>query len=273
MTEKTKKTEVTSENKILKKFEMTEITIEIINGVPMFELYSTGMALGYVKSNTVKGKTYFQCRKDRVQKILKNADITVLVHDGLTFLNENQLYDFMLEAHTEKCKPFRKWIIEEVLPIVNKTGGYVEPNRVEEFVDSYLGDLSEETKVIVIKEFREKIKQLEEEKKKYKEVYDDLINTEGLYSMNTVSKELNGIGLKTLFKYLRDNHVMFYKDNINIPYQRFMNQGLFKVKETMCPDGKYRSVTYATKKGLEYIRKMLRKDGILSSKLEVISET
>ena len=39
------------ENKILKKFEATDVTIEIINGVPMFELYSTGMALGYVKYN------------------------------------------------------------------------------------------------------------------------------------------------------------------------------------------------------------------------------
>lgn len=37
-----------TENRILKKFEATDVTIEIIDGVPMFELYSTGMALGYV---------------------------------------------------------------------------------------------------------------------------------------------------------------------------------------------------------------------------------
>lgn len=37
------------ENRILKKFDTTEVTIEIIDGVPMFELYSTGMALGYVR--------------------------------------------------------------------------------------------------------------------------------------------------------------------------------------------------------------------------------
>ena len=35
------------ENKILKKFEMTDVTIEFIEGVPMFELYSIGEALGY----------------------------------------------------------------------------------------------------------------------------------------------------------------------------------------------------------------------------------
>ena len=36
---------------------------------------------------------------------------------------------------------------------------------------------------------------------------------------------------------------------------------LFAVVETPCADGKYRPITYATKKGLEYIRKLLRKDG------------
>ena len=42
---------------------------------------------------------------------------------------------------------------------------------------------------------------------------------------------------------------------------RFKNKKLFAVVETPCADGKYRPVTYVTKKGLEYIRKLLRKDG------------
>ena len=246
------------ENKILKKFEATDVTIEIIDGVPMFELYSTGMALGYVKSNTVKGKKYFQCRKDRVDKTLKNAEIKPLVHDGLIFLNENQLYDFMFEAHTEKCKPFRKWVVEEVLPMINATGGYVETDREEEFVNNYLPDLSEETKILVIKELHDNNEKLKEENAELKEFYDSLLNTEGLLPMNTVAKEL-GVGLKRLYLFLRNHDVMFYKGNVNIPYQRFMEQGLFEVKETPCHDGNYRPVTYATRKGLEYIRKLLVK--------------
>ena len=114
------------ENKILKKFEATDVTIEIINGVPMFELYSTGMALGYVK--TAKGKHY--ARAERIDKTVKNAVITPVVHDGQPFLTENQLYDFMFEAHTEKCKPSRRWVVEEVLPMINKTGGYVETDII-----------------------------------------------------------------------------------------------------------------------------------------------
>jgi len=79
--------------------------------------------------------------------------------------------------------------------------------------------------------------------------------------MNTVAKELN-IGEHALFAYLRGKKVLFYNnDNVNIPFERFRKENKFAVKETPCRDGKFRSVTYATKKGLEYIRKLLRKDG------------
>jgi len=119
-----------TENRILKKFETTDVVIEVIDGVPMFEIYSTGMALGYTK--TAKGKLY--AREERINKTLKNAEISAVVHDGQLYISENQLYDFMLEAHTEKCKPFRKWIVDDVLPIINKTGGYVSEDAEKEFI-------------------------------------------------------------------------------------------------------------------------------------------
>lgn len=86
------------------------------------------------------------------------------------------------------------------------------------------------------------------------------MNTEGLYHMGMVAKQLK-IGRNTMLSYLRGKRIMFYQDNSNVPYQRFMNQKLFSVVETPCADGKYRPITYATKKGLDYIHKLLRKDG------------
>lgn len=245
-----------TENKILKKFEATDVIIEVIDGAPMFELYSTGMALGYVK--TAKGKQY--PRIERIDKTAKNAGISTVVHDGQLFINENQLYDFMFEAHTEKCKPFRKWVVEEVLPMINQTGGYVETDMEEEFVNNYLPELSEETKVLVIKDLRNSNERLKAENARLQTFYNMLLSTEGLLEMNIVAKELK-IGVKRLYSFLRANGVMFYKGNINIPYQRFMEQKLFDVVETPCRDGKYRPATYATRKGVEYIRKLLCKNG------------
>ena len=105
------------------------------DGEPLFELYSVGQALGYEKSNTVKGKTYFQCRKDRVDKVIENADIIPLVHNGLTYLTEEMIYEFMFEAKTEKCKAFRKWLAYEVLPSIRQNGGYIEDTATDEQVE------------------------------------------------------------------------------------------------------------------------------------------
>lgn len=118
---------------LTKQFE--ESNVEIIldeNGEPLFELYSTGSALGYSRMVDSKGKKYFTVRKDRIDIIMKNAGITGFSHHGKTYLNEDMLYDFMLEAKTEKCKTFRKWVTTEVLPSIRQNGAYISNNITEE---------------------------------------------------------------------------------------------------------------------------------------------
>lgn len=107
-------------NKMMK-FENSSIAVEKINGVWMFELYAVGMALGQVKKNT-KGIDY--PRKDRIDENVKNADIEPCVHNGHKYLTESQVYDLMLETRTDKCRAFRKWLTNEVLPELNHTGTY-----------------------------------------------------------------------------------------------------------------------------------------------------
>lgn len=112
-------------NKIMK-FENTPIDIQIINGVPMFELYSTGMALGQFKKNGA-GAVY--PRKDRINENVKSAEIKPCVRNGHKYITESQLYDLMLEARTDKCRAFRKWLTNEVLPELNHNGTYTMPKK------------------------------------------------------------------------------------------------------------------------------------------------
>ncbi len=106
--------------------------VEIIrgkNGEPLFEIYSTGKALGYARSN---GKSAGEHGvhpklfpyKSRIDTVIKNAEITPCVHNGHKYITESQLYDFMLEARTDKCRKFRKWVTNEVLPSIIRTGSY-----------------------------------------------------------------------------------------------------------------------------------------------------
>lgn len=111
-------------NKIVK-FENTAIDVQIIDGTPMFELYAVGMALGQIR--TAKGKNY--AAKDRIDKNVKNAEIQPVVRNAQLYITESQIYDLMLEARTDKCRAFRKWLTNEVLPELNRTGSYTMPKQ------------------------------------------------------------------------------------------------------------------------------------------------
>lgn len=227
------------------------------SGVANFEIESVSMAIGYV--TRAKGKEY--PHKTRINKTLKNAEITPVVHGVQLFMTESQLYSFLIEAHTEKSKAFQKWVTNEVLPTINKTGAYIEEGREEEMVQKYFPSFSKETQADMVNDLLAQNKKLREENSELREVYDDLMDTSNYMQMNTVAKEL-GIGHHKLMEFLRDHGVFFYNNDMaNIPYERFRNEGKFVVKETRCRDGVFRSVTYATRKGLDYVRKLLKKNG------------
>ena len=118
-------------NNMISVFENCEIQIVVENDAPLFEVYSTGMALGYI--TTTRGKSY--PHKVRIEKVISNADIAPVVQGEQRYLTESQLYDFMLEARTDKCKPFRKWIVEEVLPSIRQNGCYISETATKEDID------------------------------------------------------------------------------------------------------------------------------------------
>ena len=154
-------------------------------------------------------------------------------------------------------KPIAKQMKKEIkkyLKSIRLTGAAIPLGDEQKMVSYYFSSLSSKTQGVIVNELIAKNKELQQ-------FYDDLMSTEGLMSVNTCAKELR-IGEYTLFSYLRKKKVFFYdKDMVNVPYERFRKEGKFAVKETPCHDGKIRATTYVTKKGLEYIRKLLHKDG------------
>ncbi len=190
-----------------------------------------------------------------------------LVKSTVTLINKSDIYRLIIRSKLDSVDEFESWIFDEILPTIERTGAYIEEGREEEMIERYFPSISDGTKLLMIKDLQKAVKEEQERNKELQQFYDDLMNTEGLYHMNMVAKQLK-IGRNTMLSYLRGKGIMFYQDNSNVPYQRFMNQKLFAVVETPCADGNYRPVTYATKKGLEYIRKLLRKDGYYDAVIE-----
>ena len=108
-----------------------------------------------------------------------------------------------------------------------------------------------------LKEEKQKVAQLQPKA----DFYDTVANSDSLLSMADVAKVLDkGIGRNRLFKLLRSRGIL---QGNNVPYQRFVDAGYFKVVESsyMAGDNAIVStVTYVKQKGVDYIRKLLEEN-------------
>lgn len=198
----------------------------------------------------------------RIDKDEKGVNIiyTPGGNQSMWFVTEDGLYECCMNSRKPIAKQMKKEI-KKYLKSIRLTGAAIPEGDEEKMVSYYFSALSKELQGTIVNELMRKNKELNE-------FYDQLMNTEGLMPINRVAKELE-IGEYTLFSFLRNKKIFFYdKDKVNIPYERFRKEGKFAVKETPCHDGKIRSVTYATKKGLDYIRKLLVKNGYYKSEPE-----
>lgn len=65
--------------------------------------------------------------KERLSKDVVSTD-TLKTAGGMqkmNFINEDGLYDVILDSRKPQAKAFRKWVTGEVLPSIRKTGGYI----------------------------------------------------------------------------------------------------------------------------------------------------
>lgn len=241
-------------NKIQEFFSEQFGTVRTVNFDGMIYFYGIDIAKALGYSNASKAVTT-HCKRI-VTKVLEtsNSQNGKTVKGKVSLISKSDIYRLIVKSKLESADQFESWIFDEILPRIESTGAYIEEGREEEMVQKYFPSFSKEAQTIMVNDLIKQNREL-------KAFYDDLMNTEGLMSINTMAKEL-GIGEYKLFAFLRNKKVFFYdKDMVNVPYERFRKEGKFAVKETPCHDGNIRSVTYATKKGLDYVRKLLRKNG------------
>ena len=117
----------------------------------------------------------------------------------------------------------------------------------------------------MIENYADKIKILEnkiEEDKPKVEFYNDVIDSKNTCDMQTVAKTLNfkGVGRNNLFEILRENKIL---QSNNQPYQKYVDNGWFRVIETKFNDYKTSEIkisfkTVVFQKGIEKISILLK---------------
>lgn len=175
-------------------------------------------------------------------------------------VSESGLYVLIMRSYKKEAKPFQRWVTHEILPEIRKTGGYCLPKTLPEALRA----LADQTEAVQRIEAERKRLELENEKlNPLAQLYKNLVDTEGLFSWSEASKVLSnqypGMGRNRLTSILRENgYLMVGKVE---PYQRYVEQGLFKVKLLTYKDndGLERNVTVTccTQKGIDKISQLL----------------
>lgn len=230
--------------------EFGEIRTVLNNETPMFCLSDVCKALGLSQPSKVK---------ERLNQKGVNS-IPTLTKGGmqnLLYIDESNLYKTIFQSRKESAERFTDWVTSEVLPSIRKHGVYA--------IDQLLDNPELAIKAFTaLKEEREKNKLLAEENKRMrpKEIFADAVaSSKQSILIGQLAKLIcqNGhpIGQNRLFEWLRNNgYLMKYGSNYNMPMQRYVEQGLFEVKESSVtnPDGSVRltRTTKVTGKGQQY---------------------
>lgn len=166
-------------------------------------------------------------------------------------------YPIEIQQRIEKLKRFKHWVTSEVLPSIRKHGVYA--------VDELLSNPDMAIKAFTaLKEEREKNKllQADNQRMKPKEIFADAVSTSHTSILigqlaKLICQNGHEIGQQRLFRWMRENgYLMKHGSNYNMPMQRYVEQGLFEIKESAVtnPDGSVRitKTTVVTGKGQVY---------------------
>lgn len=146
-------------------------------------------------------------------------------------VSEPGFYKLVLKSRKPEAKAFQRWVTHEVLPSIRKKGGYIAATADEtpEQIMARAVLLAQDT----IARQKAQIEEL-----KPKALFADAVAaSDGTCLVGELAKMMrqNGvqIGQNRLFELLRqDGYLGKTGNNKNVPTQRAMEMGLFRIKET-----------------------------------------
>lgn len=169
-------------------------------------------------------------------------------NQDVLFITEGDVYRLIMKSKLPSAERFESWVMDEVLPSIRKNGGYIAGQ--ETMTDD---ELLAKALMVANNKIAERDRIIEHQKAKIEYDRPKTIFADAVATSNTsilvgdLAKIIcqNGvqIGQKRLFAWLRDNgYLMKSGSSYNMPIQRYVQQGLFEVKERSIqnPDGSVR---------------------------------
>lgn len=200
------------------------------SGAVLFCGSDVAKALGYTNPS--------KALSDHCKGVTKRYAPTKSGTQEMSFIPESDLYRLVFGSKLPSAEKFTDWVTREILPSVRRHGAYMTPEVIERTLmdPDYIIQLA-----TTLKEERHKRKALEAqaEADKPKVLFaDSVASSQTSILVGELAKLLrqNGvdIGGTRLFRWLRENGYLIRRSgsDYNMPTQRSMELGLFKIKET-----------------------------------------
>lgn len=154
------------------------------------------------------------------------------------FVNEDGLYDVILDSRKPEAKAFRKWITSEILPAIRKSGGYMVA-AVEETPEQIMAralKVADETmrrQQAQIQAANDTITRQTEEIKTLAPLADytkEVLQSNATYTLTQVSKDL---GFASVYKFTAWAHlagILYYQSGQWMPMSRYTGRGWFTTR-------------------------------------------
>jgi len=234
-----------------------QVRVSMLNGEPWFVALDVCQALDIINAAQAIG------RLDADEKGICLND-TLGGKQNLAIVNEAGLYSLVLGSRKPSTREFKRWITHEILPTIRKTGGYVA--NEEMFVEQYFPEADPALKLVLSTALRDKKKYMAQlrAQRPLVDFAETIQTSEDNILMGTLAKLIcnsgTKIGAKRLFKLLRDEKILMEN---NVPYQHYIDQGYFVVKESAytlsCDTVKLKPTTLITPKGQVWVVNRVRK--------------
>lgn len=168
----------------------------------------------------------------RISEVAQNGGRAPLI------ISEPGLYKLIMRSRKPEAKEFQRWVTHEVLPQIRKTGGYIPATDADDDMTILakavmIGQRTMEAQKRKIASQQSRIVELEPKAR----FADAVAASDGTCLVGELAKMLrqNGmdIGQNRLFRLLQaDGYLGKSGSNRNVPTQRAMELGLFRIKET-----------------------------------------
>lgn len=216
-------------------FENQKVRTLTIDEKPYFVGKDVADILGY--SNPRDALIKHVDEEDKRSEIVKSSQLSqnTTGFTNVDLISESGVYSLIFGSKLPNAKKFKRWVTSEVLPAIRKHGAYMTDEKAFDVVHNKTG-LAD-----LLQQAADQLKQkdIEIAEMKPKALFADSVATSHTTILiGELAKILRGngidIGANRLFAWMREHGYLINRkgSDWNMPTQKSMDLGLFKIKET-----------------------------------------